>query len=91
MQFLQSLDRKTLTISSLVVAALFLFFVNVLSNAEIRSVQVDLTESKLFTLSEGTENILKTIKEPLTFRYYSVLTLFLLYHFVQVSPKNIPM
>jgi len=70
MQFLQSLDRKTLTISSLVVAALFLFFVNVLSNAEIRSVQVDLTESKLFTLSEGTENILKTIKEPLTFRYY---------------------
>lgn len=70
MQFLKSLDRKTLTVSSLVIAALFLFFLNVLSNAEIRSAQVDLTESKLFTLSQGTKNILNTIKEPLTFRFY---------------------
>jgi ABC-type uncharacterized transport system involved in gliding motility auxiliary subunit len=53
-----------------VIAALFLFFLNVLSNAEIRSVQADLTESKLFTLSQGTKNILATIKEPLTFRFY---------------------
>ena len=70
MQFLKSLDRKTLTVTSLVIAALFLFFLNVLSNAEIRSAQVDLTESKLFTLSQGTKNILNTIKEPLTFRFY---------------------
>lgn len=70
MQFLKSLDRKTLTVTSLVIAALFLFFLNVLSNAEIRSAQVDLTQSKLFTLSEGTKNILATIKEPLTFRFY---------------------
>ena len=70
MQFLKSLDRRTLTVSSLVIAALFLFFLNVLSNAEIRSAQVDLTQSKLFTLSEGTKNILASIKEPLTFRFY---------------------
>ena len=70
MQFLKSLDRKTLPVTSLVIAALFLFFLNVLSNAEIRSAQVDLTESKLFTLSQGTKNILNTIKEPLTFRFY---------------------
>ena len=70
MQFLQSLNRKTLTVSSLVIAALFLFFLNVLSNGEIRSAQVDLTQSKLFTLSEGTKNILNSIREPLTFRFY---------------------
>ncbi|MDP6428090.1 MAG: GldG family protein [Rhodospirillales bacterium] len=70
MQFLQSMDRKKLTVASLVVAALFLFFLNILSNAEIRSAQADLTANKLFTLSQGSKNIIASIKEPLTFRFY---------------------
>ena len=34
-------------------------------------VQIDLTERKLYTLSEGTEGILKNLSEPVTLRYFA--------------------
>ena len=64
------MDRRTLTISGIVLSAIFLFFVNVLATGEIKTAQLDLTQDKLFTLSEGTKEILKTIDEPLVFRFY---------------------
>ena len=70
MNTLLGLDRKKLTIAGLVVAAVFLFFVNILATGEIKTAQLDLTQDKLFTLSDGTKEILKTIDEPLTFRFY---------------------
>ena len=70
MQYINSLDRKKLTIASLVVAAFFLFFVNILATSEIKNAQVDLTESGLFTLSDGTLKVIGQIDEPLTFRFY---------------------
>jgi ABC-type uncharacterized transport system involved in gliding motility auxiliary subunit len=53
-----------------VVAGLFLFFVNILSTQTIHNAQVDLTQSKLFTLAEGSRKIIATIDEPITFRFY---------------------
>ncbi len=70
MQFLNKLDRRTLTVASLIVAALFLFFVNILATGEINKAQVDLTQNKLFTLAEGSRKIIATIDEPITFRFY---------------------
>jgi ABC-type uncharacterized transport system involved in gliding motility auxiliary subunit len=70
MKFLNSLDRTKLTAASLVVAGLFLFFVNILSTQTIHNAQVDLTQSKLFTLAEGSRKIIRTIDEPITFRFY---------------------
>jgi len=70
MKFLNSLDRAKLTAASLVVAALFLFFVNILSTQTIHNAQVDLTQNKLFTLAEGSRKIIGTIDEPITFRFY---------------------
>ncbi len=70
MKFLNSIDRSKLTAASLVVAGLFLFFLNILSTSVIHTAQVDLTQNKLFTLAEGSRKIIKTIDEPITFRFY---------------------
>ena len=64
------MNRKKLTIASLFVAALFFFFLNILSSLEIKTAQLDLTENKLFTLSEGSKKIISEIDEPITFRFY---------------------
>ena len=70
MNGLSGMDRKKLAIVGMVMAAVFFFFLNILANGEIKTAQLDLTENKLFTLSDGTKEILKTIDEPLTFRFY---------------------
>lgn len=70
MKFLNSMDRAKLTAASIVVAGLFLFFVNILSTQTIHNAQVDLTQNKLFTLAEGSRKIIATIDEPITFRFY---------------------
>ena len=82
MQALENMDRKKLTIAGLVVAAIFLFFVNIWSSLEIQSVQLDLTENKLYTLSDGTKEVIKTIDEPITFRLYYSST------FGEISPAH---
>ena len=70
MKYFHQLDRKALSIASIALAAIFLFFVNILATSEINDAQVDLTENKLFTLAEGSKKIISTIEEPITFRYY---------------------
>ena len=64
------MDPKKLAIAGMVLAAIFFFFLNILATGEIKTAQLDLTQDKLFTLSDGTKGILKTIDEPLTFRFY---------------------
>ena len=51
---------------------LFILFlaVNVLSSGWLTSARLDLTKDKLYTLSDSTIELLKDIKEPITFRLY---------------------
>jgi ABC-type uncharacterized transport system involved in gliding motility auxiliary subunit len=65
-----SSSKKFLTITSLVVATVLLLAVNILSNATFTSTRLDLTASKLFTLTKGTINILGKLDEPLTLRLF---------------------
>jgi ABC-type uncharacterized transport system involved in gliding motility auxiliary subunit len=63
-------QRNLLSVVGLfVIAALFVGVV-VLSNQVLRSARVDLTEDKLFTLSEGTKKVLSEIDEPIRLRFY---------------------
>ena len=57
------------TIIIILAAISFLAF-NVLSNTALRSARIDLTEDRLFTLSEGTKNILRSIDEPVTLKFF---------------------
>jgi ABC-type uncharacterized transport system involved in gliding motility auxiliary subunit len=51
------------------VLVLFLAF-NVLAGAMLTRGRIDLTENKLYTLSDGTKNIVKSLDEPITLRFY---------------------
>ena len=52
------------------IAVVLFFTVNVLSHVVFRSTRIDLTEQRLYTLSEGSRNILQGLDEPVTLRFY---------------------
>ncbi|MEX2580381.1 MAG: GldG family protein [Verrucomicrobiales bacterium] len=64
----RNLSRSTVAIISLIVVFVIALLVNVLVSQV--SFRADLTEYNTFTLSEGTENILKGLETPVTIRYY---------------------
>ena len=67
---LGTIERSKLAALGLGLGAVLFFAVNVFSNATFQAARLDLTESKLFTLSEGTRNVLGNIDEPITLRLY---------------------
>jgi ABC-type uncharacterized transport system involved in gliding motility auxiliary subunit len=56
--------------TGLLIAAVLFLAVNVLSSSAVKSARVDLTEHKLYTLSDGTRSVLKNLQEPVTLRFY---------------------
>jgi ABC-type uncharacterized transport system involved in gliding motility auxiliary subunit len=71
MNALKSLDRNTLGVIGIVLAIVLFVALNLLSTITLRSAQLDLTEGKLFTLSEGTKEVLSKIEEPIKLRFYA--------------------
>ena len=70
MNALKSIDRNRLAVFSVVLAAVLFLAFNIAVNLSMRSAQVDLTERELYTLSDGTREVLTGLKEPLTLRLY---------------------
>lgn len=64
------MNKTLLSGTGLVIAAVLFGAVNMISNAAFSSARLDLTDHKLYTLSEGTENILQNLEEPITIRLY---------------------
>lgn len=56
--------------TGLVLAACLFVSINIIANALLTNWRLDLTENNLYTLSEGTLNILEDIEEPITLRMY---------------------
>ena len=61
---------RLMTTTGVVLALVLLFAVNILASRTLGSVRADLTGNRLFTLSEGTRNILASLEEPVTLRFY---------------------
>ncbi|HEU4665100.1 MAG TPA: Gldg family protein [Dokdonella sp.] len=59
------LNRKALSGTALAVLAALFIAVMLLVNVVFRGARVDLTQNHLYTLSDGTKNILKSIDEPI--------------------------
>ena len=78
----KTLNQKKLAVVGIFIAVVFLFSLNILSSLEIRTSQIDLTENKLYTLSEGTKEVIKEIDEPITFKLYYSPT------FGEISPSH---
>jgi len=64
------MSRTWLTTTGVIVAIVLLIAVNFLGNTIFHSSRVDLTENNLYTLSDGTRNIVKSLEEPITLRLF---------------------
>jgi len=63
-------NKKLFSTTGLLAALALLVVINLLSGLIFGSARIDLTENKLYTLSDGTRNILSSIDEPVTLRFY---------------------
>jgi ABC-type uncharacterized transport system involved in gliding motility auxiliary subunit len=63
-------SKRFMSGTGLVVLALLFFALTILSNALFRGYRLDLTENKLYTLADGTENILHHIDEPINLYFF---------------------
>ncbi|MFT7670704.1 MAG: ABC-type uncharacterized transport system involved in gliding motility auxiliary subunit [Planctomycetota bacterium] len=66
--------KKSSLIALPILLVLF-FAINMASNSIFKTSRIDLTEAKLFTLSDGTRNILAEMEEPVTLRLFYSATL----------------
>ena len=62
--------RFLFMLAGLAVVLVLLLSINVLGGATLRSTRLDLTENKLYTLSDGTRAVLSKIEEPITLRLF---------------------
>ena len=63
-------DRRKLGVAGLVLAVILFLAVNIFANGALRNLQADLTQTGLYSVSEGTEKVLADLKEPVTLRYF---------------------
>ena len=64
------MTSRMMTATGVVLAVVLLFAVNILASRLLGPARIDLTEHRLFTLSEGTRGILAGLDEPVTLRLY---------------------
>ncbi len=70
MSFLAKIDRSKLALIGVVLAVTTFLAFNIFTNAALKGARLDLTEERLFTLSDGTRDILADIDEPITIRLF---------------------
>lgn len=64
------MNTRLLSGGGLLLALVAFLAVNIIGNQTLTSMRLDVTENKLFTLSQGTRNILDSLREPINLRYY---------------------
>jgi ABC-type uncharacterized transport system involved in gliding motility auxiliary subunit len=75
------MQKKTIySLGSLVLLLVLFVALSMLSSGLLRGLRFDLTENRLFTLSEGTLNVLAGLQEPVTLYFY----------FSQEASRDIP-
>jgi len=63
-------QRRFLTILGLVIALVLLLAVNSFSSNVFTGARIDLTENRIYTLTQGTRNILAALQEPIHLRLF---------------------
>jgi ABC-type uncharacterized transport system involved in gliding motility auxiliary subunit len=64
------MSKRATTILGIAIGLVLFFAVNIVANALLRTWRVDMTEEKLFTLSEGSRNIARNVGEPIRLKLY---------------------
>ena len=68
MKFFQ--NKKLLTGSILAIAGMLFLTLNIMSGTLFKSLRLDLTQGKLYTLTSGSKEIIRDLKEPIILRLY---------------------
>ncbi len=58
------------SVSALILLAILFLALTMLSGTLLKGARLDLTENRLYTLSQGTVNLLQAIEEPITLEFY---------------------
>jgi ABC-type uncharacterized transport system involved in gliding motility auxiliary subunit len=66
----RSFGRGRLNLLAFGLAIVLFLAINVLAGALLKASRLDLTEDRLFTLAEGTKEVLRSIEEPIDLRFY---------------------
>jgi gliding motility-associatede transport system auxiliary component len=64
------MNKQLLSTTGLVLAVILFLSFNIVTNGNFKSSRIDLTEDRLYTLSEGSINIIEALEEQLTLRFY---------------------
>ena len=64
------MNRKIASTSMLAIASCLFIAVIIIANTTLTSWRIDLTENKLFTLSDGTLSIISKLEEPISLDFY---------------------
>ena len=70
MMAMKDISRTKLAVVGLGLIVVTFLAVNIFSNTVFRSSQLDLTEDRLYTLSDGTRTVLQSIDEPIKVRFF---------------------
>ncbi|MHA1559220.1 MAG: Gldg family protein [Alphaproteobacteria bacterium] len=68
--WVQTASRTTIAISAIVMALVLFLSINLVASLTIVGTRLDVTEQKLYTLSEETRDTVDAIQEPITLRLY---------------------
>jgi ABC-type uncharacterized transport system involved in gliding motility auxiliary subunit len=71
MQGLRRMDRGTLTVIGVILAIICFFAVNLFATLELGAARLDLTQNRIYTLSDSTTAMLQEVKEPIKLRLYA--------------------
>jgi len=64
------MNKQLLSTAGLILAVILFLSFNIVTNGNFKSSRVDLTQDKLYTLSDGSLNIIESLTEQLTLRFY---------------------
>lgn len=64
------MNRTLLSGTGIVLAVILFFAINILAGTTLRGARIDLTEAKLYTLSDGSKSLLAKLQEPIQLRFY---------------------
>ncbi len=64
------MEKRKLYVTGFGIALVLFFAVNILSSAALRSARLDLTENGLYSLTDGTRNIVSSLTEPVRLKLF---------------------
>ncbi|HEX3673551.1 MAG TPA: Gldg family protein [Rhizomicrobium sp.] len=64
------LSRRLYAITALALAAIIFVALNIAADATLTTERIDLTQNGVYTLAQGTRNIIANLKEPVTLRFF---------------------